>query len=216
VTLRLFRGELVLGAAAAAVGVVGIVSALTPEFANRFHFVQGVLPPGVPGTARVLALSFGISLVWLSRMLARRRRRAWVVAVALVIGISLAHLAKGLDWEEAGLGLALLAALTRFRARFDVPGDPRSVRPLLATSGALAALVAVAILFDVRGFDSDRWQDALLATTLVLVAYAMYFWLRPVSDRIRQSADERNIARALVHSHGDVSLAFFHPRRVTH
>src|ERR671931_1764624 len=109
------RGEVVLAVAAAAVGLVGIVSALTPEFADRSDFVRGVLPPGVPGAARVLALAFGLGLVWLSRLLARRRRRAWHLAVALVIGISLAHLAKGLDVEEATLGLFLLVALIRFR-----------------------------------------------------------------------------------------------------
>src|SRR6266545_5509545 len=46
------RGERVLGWAAAIVGAIGIVSALTPEFANRSDFVRGVLPPGVPGAAR--------------------------------------------------------------------------------------------------------------------------------------------------------------------
>ena len=45
--------------------------------------------------------------------------------------LSVAHLAKGLDFEEAGLSLLLLVALLRYRKRFDVPGDPRSVRPLL-------------------------------------------------------------------------------------
>ena len=41
----------------------------------------------------------------------------------------------------------------------------------------------------------------------------LHLWLRPVSDRIRQSADERRAARGLVQSHGDDSLAFFSLRR---
>jgi len=202
-----------LGLAAALVGLVGIASALTPEFTNRYDVVQGVLPPGVPGAARVLALSFGIALVWLSRALARRRRRAWQLAVVLVPAISLAHLAKGLDVEEATLGLLLLVALLRYRTRFDVPGDPRSVRPLLATGAALAALGALAAVLELRGFEHDRWEDALLGLTLVLIARTLYLWLRPVSERIRQSADERRAVRRLVDSHGDDSLAFFSLRR---
>jgi lysyl-tRNA synthetase class 2 len=207
VPLRLFRGELVLGAAAAVVGVVGIVSALTPEFADRYDAVRGVLP------ARVLALSFGLGLVWLSRLLARRRRRAWHLAVALVIGISLAHLAKGLDVEEATLGVVLLVALLRFRDRFDVPGDPDSVRPLVATIAALGAVAGLIVVLEVRGFERDRWEDLALAATLVLVARALYLWLRPVSERIRQSADDRRVTRRLVRAHGDDSLAFFSLRR---
>ncbi|HVD05082.1 MAG TPA: hypothetical protein VNB89_03655, partial [Gemmatimonadaceae bacterium] len=56
VRLTGFRGEVGLAIAAAGVGLVGIASALTPELANRSDFVRGVLPPGVPGAARILAL----------------------------------------------------------------------------------------------------------------------------------------------------------------
>ena len=210
---RVLRGEQMLGAAAAVVGLVGVASALTPEFANRYDVVRGVLPPGVPGAARILALSFGLGLVWLSRALARRRRRAWQLAVVLVAGISLAHVAKGLDVEEATLGLILLVALVRFRKRFDVPGDPGSVRPLLSTTAAVAALAALAAALEIRGFEHDRWQDALVGLTVVLSARALYLWLRPVSDRIRQSAEERRVVGQLVRSHGEDSLAFFSLRR---
>src|SRR3954447_1097541 len=131
------RPESVLAWAAAAVGVVGIVSALTPEMANRLDPVPGVLPPGVPTAARVLALAFGIALLWLSRSLARRRRRAWQLAVLIVCASAVAHLAKGLDFEEASVSALLLVALFRYRARFDVPGDPASVGPVV---GALLAV----------------------------------------------------------------------------
>src|SRR5438552_9300483 len=120
VTVRVPSPESLLAWAAAAVGLVGIVSALTPEMANRSDLVRGVLPPGVPAAARVGALAFGIALVWLSRSLARRRRRAWQLAVALVVASAAAHLAKGLDVEEAVISLGLFAALLRYRRRFGV------------------------------------------------------------------------------------------------
>ena len=211
--LRQLRGELLLGWAAAAVGVISIASALTPEFADRYDFVRGVLPPGVPVAARVAALAFGLALVWLSRLLVRRRRRAWQLAVALVLGISIAHLAKGLDIEEASLALLLLFALLRFRHRFDVPGDPGSVRPLFTTALAIFALAALAIVLDVRGFDGDRLQDLLVAVSLVLGSRALQLWLRPVSERVRQSTEERRLVRELVRTRGDDSLAFFSLRR---
>jgi len=206
---RAIRGEQALGAAAALVGLVGIASALTPEIANRSDLVRGVLPPGVPGAARVLALAFGFGLVWLSRVLARRRRRAWQLAVALVTGISLAHLAKGLDVEEAAMGLLVLAALVRYRKRFDVPGDPRSVRPLLSTFAALAALALLSVVLDVRGLEGDRTEAVLAALTIVLTTRALYLWLRPISERIHESSEERRVARGLIRRHGDDSLAFF-------
>ena len=202
-----------LGWAAAAVGVTGIVSALTPEFANRSDFVRGVLPPGVPGAARIAALTFGLTLIWLSRSLARRRRRAWQLGIVLVIGLTVAHLAKGLDFEEATFGLLVLAALYRFRKRFDVPGDPLSARPLVVTLLALTTTAALVVVLDLRGFRGDRIEDLLAAVSLLLGFRALHLWLRPLTERVRQSAEERRLVRGLIRTHGDDSLAFFSLRR---
>src|SRR5579884_2841905 len=66
VTLRSFTAERLLAWSAAVVGVIGIVSASTPEMADRVRIVRGVLPPGWPEAARVLTVAGGIGLIWLS------------------------------------------------------------------------------------------------------------------------------------------------------
>jgi lysyl-tRNA synthetase, class II len=214
VTLRLPSAESLLAGAAAAVGVMGIASALTPELANRSDLVRGVLPPGSVAAARVGALAFGLALVWLSRSLARRRRRAWQLAVALVVASAAAHLAKGLDVEEATVSLGLLVALLRYRGRFDVPGDPKTVRPLVGVAAALAAIAAVAVSEELRGAElPDRASDMLTAAGLVLGFGALYLWLRPLGQAVAQTAAERRAARALVDAYGSDSLAFFALRR---
>ena len=209
-----FRAELLLGWAAAAVGVIGIVSALTPELANRVDAVRAVLPSGVPGAARVATLAFGIGLVWLARSLAQRRRRAWQLAVAVVIGIALAHLAKGLDFEEAVTALVLLGALVHWRQRFDVPGDRASLRPLAATLALLLAVVGWTLYLSGRpGGLPDRLEDLLPAVSIVLGFRALFLWLRPLTERVRQSVDEHRAARQLVDAYGRDSLSFFALRR---
>src|SRR5262249_32022085 len=135
--------ERLLAWAAALVGAVSVASALTPEMADRTRLVDSALPPGVPHAARLVALAFGFALIWLSRSLARRRRRAWQLAVALVVVTAAAHLLKGLDVEEATAGLALLAALIVYRGRFDVAGDRSEPGKLLAVVSALAGVGAV-------------------------------------------------------------------------
>src|SRR5947209_9177508 len=147
--IRRPRPESLLAWAAAAVGAIGVASALTPAFRDRFEIVNGVLPPGSIAAARVGAVSFGLALIWLSRSLARRRRRAWQLAVAVVFASAVAHLAKGLDFEEATASALLLAALVYYRRRFDVPGDPRSVRPLVATFIVAAAVLALPLGIEV-------------------------------------------------------------------
>jgi lysyl-tRNA synthetase, class II len=214
VTLSPPRAEKLLAWAAAFVGVIGIASALTPEMADRVRIVHGVLPPGWPEAARILTVSFALGLIWLSRSLARRRRRAWQLAVAVVVASAVAHLAKGLDFEEATISLLLLVALVRWRGRFDVPGDPASVRPLLGLGAALAGIAATAGGTELRGIElSPRAGDGLLGLGIVCGFFALYFWLRPFGHAVAQTVGERRIVRALVDTYGSDSLSFFALRR---
>ena len=211
---RLPSAERLLAWGAAVVGLIGIASALTPEFADRLQIVHGVLPPGLPEAARVLTVAFGVGLIWLSRSLARRRRRAWQLAVAVVVASATAHLAKGLDFEEATISLLLLVALVRWRRRFDVPGDVANVRLLLGLGAALAGIAAVAGGAELRGVDlSPRTGDALLGLGVVFGFLALYFWLRPFGHAVAQTVGERRMARALVDAYGSDSLSFFALRR---
>ncbi|HJQ74352.1 MAG TPA: phosphatidylglycerol lysyltransferase domain-containing protein, partial [Gaiellaceae bacterium] len=213
-TLRALRAEKALAWAAALVGVVGLVSALTPEMADRVRIVGGVLPPGWPEAARVLTVAFALGLIWLSRSLAKRRRRAWQLAIAVVLASAATHLAKGLDFEEATASLLLLGALVRWRRRFDVPGDPASVRPLLALGSGLVGIAAVVGGAELRGVElSHRSGDALLGLGIALGSLALYFWLRPFGHAVVQTVGERRLARTLVDAYGRDSLAFFALRR---
>jgi lysyl-tRNA synthetase, class II len=208
------KPESLLAWSAALVGCISIASALTPEFADRYDSVRGVLPPGVPAAARVSALAFGIALVWLSRALARRRRRAWQAAVAVVIAVAVAHLAKGLDVEETTISLALLAALLRYRGRFDVPGDPRAVPPFLAVAAGMLAAAGLTLGVELRGHElPDRLSDVLAAVGVLAGFYALYLWLRPLSHSVAQTVAERRLARDLVATYGRDSLSFFALRR---
>ncbi len=206
------RAESVLAAAAALVGVISLVSALTPEFANRADFVRGVLPPGFPELARVLALCFGLALLLLSRSLARGRRRAWTLALIAVIGVALAHLAKGLDFEESIVSLLLVLGLLRYRSRFDAPGDPAARRPVAGTLLAVVAMVGAGFVFGARGMP-DRVVDLIGAFAVLLTLRSLVLWLGPFPEHVSQSLEERHRARELVESFGRDSLVFFTLRR---
>jgi lysylphosphatidylglycerol synthetase-like protein (DUF2156 family) len=182
--------------------------------ADRARIVRGVLPPGWPEAARVLTVAFGLGLIWLSRSLARRRRRAWQLAVAVVVASAIAHLAKGLDVEEATISLLLLVALVRYRRRFDVPGDPAAVRPALAIGAGLAAILAVAVAVELRGSELPHHAaDGLTGAGVLLGFAALWFWVRPLGQAVAQTVGERRVARALVETYGSDSLSFFALRR---
>jgi lysyl-tRNA synthetase, class II len=194
--------------AAALVGVVGIVSGLTPELASRSDLVRGLLPPGVPDAARTLAVALGLALIWLSRGLARRKRRAWQLAIALVVASGAAHLAKGLDFEEAVVSLVVVCALWRARREFVAPGDATSIRPLLQALTAMTALGVLALVSS-----GDTVGDALELVAGALAVRALYLWLRPIAERTLALPADRAQAERIVRAHGSDSLAYFALRR---
>jgi lysyl-tRNA synthetase class 2 len=199
--------------AATLAGLVSILSALTPEQAARVDLVRGVLPPGVPDAARTVALALGLAMVFLSRGLARRKRRAWWLAVAVVVFSAAAHLAKGLDFEEATVHLVLLLALVRTRRQFVAPGDPATIRPLVQVAAALVVSVPVLALglYDADAY-SRRIDVALVLFVGALGFRALWLWLR-ASTEAPCGHEDRERAAELVQEHGADSLAYFALRR---
>ena len=194
-------------------GLLSVISSLTPEMANRLDLVRGVLPPGVPGAARTLVLTLGLGMIWLARGLARRKRRAWWLAIAVVSASAVAHLAKGLDFEEATTHLILLVALVRARRHFVAPGDPATVLPLLQVGAALAICVPLLLVVNYETDHAyERVETAFLLLIGALAVRALWLWLRPLPVA-PPAHDDRDRATELVQEHGSDSLAYFALRR---
>ena len=109
-----------------ALGLVDIVSALTPERVARLHELTKAIPLGLAQHASAATLVVGLFLLLLGRGLRRRLRSAWRGAVILA-GLSVAlNIGKGLDIEEAAAFSILLVLLVWSRSQFTALGDPDS------------------------------------------------------------------------------------------
>jgi lysyl-tRNA synthetase class 2 len=135
------------GACTAALGLVNVVSALTPDEHSRMHLLLELVPREIPVAAHALALSAGISLTILGLYLMRRRRRAWALAVVVLVVAGALNLLKGLDIEEAMASWALAGVLVWGRdAFYVVPGDAGWRGPFMRSAAVVAgALVASAV-----------------------------------------------------------------------
>ncbi|WP_423748175.1 phosphatidylglycerol lysyltransferase domain-containing protein [Frankia canadensis] len=129
-----------------AVGLLDVVSALTPEWRTRLADLRVLLPASASRQAAAFTVVVGMLLVLLATGLRRRKRRAWR-AVVVLLGLSVVlHVAKGLDYDEAAASAALLGALVLVRGEFRAKGDP-STRWRAVGVGLLLTVISIGIGF---------------------------------------------------------------------
>jgi lysyl-tRNA synthetase class 2 len=218
------------------VAAVNAASALTPNIAWRGRLLLDVEPiAGIPifhEIALPLSVALGLTAVYLSR----RRRRALHLAIALLVGLAVLNIVKGLDVEEAALDLGLAFGLYHGRAAFDVEHEPLVMRslaiPLTVAMTALVVAGTVSVWVAGRTDPSIRlaaretgalltWQPGpvplddpgapyavriLMVTALLAGSWALF---RPRRPRAQTGSAERSRATALVREHGRDTLASF-------
>src|SRR5437763_6061203 len=97
--------------ATALVGALSLLSAITPDVPWRRHLLVAVEPGPVMALGHVLATLCGVALIYVGWGILRGRRRAVNVAIVVLVALALIHAAKGLDYEESALALALAVLL---------------------------------------------------------------------------------------------------------
>jgi lysylphosphatidylglycerol synthetase-like protein (DUF2156 family) len=134
--------------AAALVGLINVASTLTPNIRWRGHLLLDFEPVQAMRLFHAFALPAGMALLLVAPYLLKRRRRAWQVAVGLMLVLGLLDLLKGLDFEEAAITWATAALLLSAGGGFRVQHDAITLRsavwrlPLLGTFGLAIAAVA--------------------------------------------------------------------------
>jgi lysyl-tRNA synthetase class 2 len=204
---RVVRVPAITGLAVAAVGIINIISALTPALHSRLRLLLTVASRAEVTAARAAALPLGAALLVAGWQLARGRRGAAGAAVAVLAVLGALDLAKGLDVEEAVLTWTLALGLWRTRTAFPV-ATPRSV-PARAVVGASLAL---ALLIGADAVSGHPWL-ALPAAVGGAVALSLAAGVALVPARSVVVGGDRRRAAAAVRAHGDDTLSAFKLRR---
>jgi lysyl-tRNA synthetase, class II len=202
------RAAVGVALAALIVGVTDMLCAIAPGAPAQLRLLAALPFPGGVPVARSVTFAAGAMLVWLAAGLARRKRRAWMLAVSTVTVASIAHLGRGLDADQALVSIGLLSALVGLRRRFDAPGDPTSLWPMMR------ALVVVAVAWAVVGSTASAHLNRItdLGFELLLAAAAVraaHLWCRSHREPSARTASDADRARAIVARYGDDSLSFF-------
>jgi lysyl-tRNA synthetase class 2 len=174
-------------------GAVDLVSALAPADRGRLHTLTTYVPGALTRASAAATLVAGVLLVLVARGLHRRKRRAWRVAVVLLVGSVALHVLKGLDVEEALVAGAMLAGLVSWRAEFFAKGDPRTRWRALA---ALVVLLAGSYLLGLAllAFRADQLLEGFRVVSasehVVVGLVGVEGPVRFTDDRAGRNADD--------------------------
>ena len=127
----------------ALVGILNLLSAVTPGIPSRVAILQEIYPFEVRVGSHIFAAMSGFILLTLASRLWRRKRVAWWLTIGLLIISILSNVLKGLDVEETIPAIILLILLLVLRKQFtalsDRPSIAQGVRVLM---GALLFTLA--------------------------------------------------------------------------
>jgi phosphatidylglycerol lysyltransferase len=111
----------------ALVGVVNLISVVTPNSLRRTELIEQFVPFEIRAGGHLFAAITGFILLTLATSLLRRKQVAWLLTISLLIVTIVSHLIKGLDYEESLLAVVLLGQLILMRSVFTAQSDRPSI-----------------------------------------------------------------------------------------
>jgi phosphatidylglycerol lysyltransferase len=134
---------------ALASGILNLASVERPFIPVRVAQIESLMPGGFVHLSRFVTLLAGIALIVVSVNIFKRKRRAYNTVFVMLVLSCLFHIAKGLDFREAFISFASLAALIPARRYFTVRSGRPGLGRTLAEVGGVAAVCAI---YGILGF----------------------------------------------------------------
>ena len=142
--MRIFPAILIF-----ALGIVNIISVLTPALPERMSLLKDYLLVGFVSFSNSFIFIAGLFLLVTAAFMLRGLRTAWWFAIALSALSIFGHITKGIDYEEATIALLIIGSLIATRKQYYVKTNPR-----LGTVGLQTAMLSIGavMLYGVVGF----------------------------------------------------------------
>ncbi len=130
-------------------GVINIISVVTPAISERLHLLRNYLPREAIHASNYFVLASGLFLLINAAFMLKGLRTAWWLAMLLSLGSLIGHLTKAIDYEEAIMAFVVLLSLYSTRKEYVVRSNPR-----LSVVGIQTALISMAavMVYGVLGF----------------------------------------------------------------
>jgi len=130
-------------------GIINIVSVVTPAINSRLTLLKNFLPIEAIHTSNYLVLTTGLFLLVTAAFMLKGLRTAWWFAVLLSVISLIGNLTKAIDFEESILALFVLIVLIITRKEYYVKISPRL--GIIGLQTSLLSILAV-LVYGVLGF----------------------------------------------------------------
>lgn len=200
--MRIFPAFLLLS-----LGIINIVSVLTPTIATRVRVLKGILPPEAISISNYFVLTAGLFLLITAAFMLKGLRTAWFIAVVLCCISIAGNITKAFDYEEALVAFFVLIILILSRKEYYVKANPR-LRNIGFQTTSLS--VVAVLLYGVIGFYFlDRKHFDVDFGLLQSIRYTLLnYILLGSNDLVPQDTFARNFLLSINIS-GALSLSFF-------
>ncbi|TDQ80190.1 phosphatidylglycerol lysyltransferase domain-containing protein [Sphingobacterium yanglingense] len=169
-------------------GIVNMLSVLTPPLQDRLHLLREFLPLSVIHFSNIAVMITGALILCCAAFLFRGFKNAWWMAVFLTILSLCGNIAKGVDYEEACLAFFTLLILLATHKNYYIKGDAR-----LQNFGLLTAAVILGsvLIYGVIGFyflDQKEFGVDFDLKSAIISTLRSFLLLDPVPEPISRFA----------------------------
>ncbi|WP_222538502.1 bifunctional lysylphosphatidylglycerol flippase/synthetase MprF [Pedobacter polysacchareus] len=106
-------------------GLINVVSVLTPAIHSRLRFVKDFIPMEAITASNYFVLVAGLFLLVTAAFMLKGLRMAWYFAMALCLLSLVGHLSKAIDYEEAGFSVLVMIILMTSRKEYYIRNNAK-------------------------------------------------------------------------------------------
>ncbi len=169
-----------------ALGIINIVSVITPAIHERVHRLREFIPLDVIAASNYLVLVAGAFMLLTAVFMLKGLRSSWWIALVLSAISFIGHLTKAIDYEEAIGAMLVFVMLLFSRKEYHIKGNPRMHTIGIWT--ALLSIAAVMVYGTVGFYFLDKRHFNIDFDTFQSIRYTFQnFFLVGSADLIPQS-----------------------------
>ena len=190
-----------------ALGIINIVSVLTPAITERLISLKDFLPVQIIHASNYFVMTAGLFMLVTSAFMLKGLRTAWWFALVLSVVSAIGHLTKAIDFEEAIVALIVVFTLIATRKEYYIKNNPRLRTVGLQT--ALLSIAAVLIYGNVGFYFLDKKHFDIDFSLIQSVRYTLQnYFLVGSADLIPADAFAKHFLLSISTS-GFLTMIFF-------